>query len=447
MHMAILAPLYAHPRDRVAALVGVETIAYGRLCDDIDAMARWLLAGGLRPGDRVTLHSQAIANPAYWDWIMHLGALRAGLAQSTGPMPPAVAASGAIGPYAAAVGKLGGLGAGANPARRMKFVPQGSKPLAERIELAGQSQPLDGLEAKALRLLSTSGTTGQPKVVVWDAELFEARLRQVREIGDLTPDTVLLTLLGLITTTGLRYPLAAWQIGATVLLKSFGGEASEFAPLAGASTSLATSPFRMREILALVPGDWPGSSVSGASMQARRSRPAEPEVARRGSSMSRPMRGSMIFTSSFCMPPIIPERRQRCCNRPRLFSPSRTNRLRSTIGGDGGRCALARTGASRLGIRVGQKAIIPSSTSPMKMHKPMPNGPARICQPKPNGNLPPAARWKMPIMPGAMRSCPMASSWPTSGTDNFRISTPRQMVSSARLRWEASRPMAMACSI
>lgn len=256
--MAILKPIYSHPRDRVAARVGSELITYGRLCDDIDAMAHWLLGAGLQPGERVTLHSQVIANTPYWDWIMHLGAIRAGLAQSTGPMPVAVAASGAIGPYAAAVGVIDKLSPRANPRLRLPFAPQGSAPLAEQIAIRDTSHKLDGLDDRAVRLLSTSGTTGRPKVVVWDARLLEARLKQVREIGDLTPDTVSLTLLGLPTTTGLRYPIAAWQLGATVLLATFGSERPDLAALTAPSTFLATSPYRMREILKYVPGEWPG---------------------------------------------------------------------------------------------------------------------------------------------------------------------------------------------
>ena len=255
--MAILQPIYAHPSDRVAVRIGTELITYGRLCADIDAMAHWLLGEGLRPGDRVTLHSQVIANTSYWDWIMHLGAIRAGLVQSTGGMPPAVAASGVIGPYAAAVGRLDKLSPKANPARKLPFAPQGNVPLSNQLAIA-HSGSLEGLEARSVRLLSTSGTTGQPKVVLWDAKLFEARLKQVREIGDLTPDTASLTLLGLITTTGLRYPMASWQLGATVLLATFGSEAADHAALTAPSTFLATSPFRMREVLKLVPGVWPG---------------------------------------------------------------------------------------------------------------------------------------------------------------------------------------------
>ena len=84
--MSIFAPIFAHDAERPAAFAGKTTIAYGRLCADIDSMARWLFAQGLEPGDRVTVHPSDVGNTGYWDWIMHLGALRAGLVQSTGPI-------------------------------------------------------------------------------------------------------------------------------------------------------------------------------------------------------------------------------------------------------------------------------------------------------------------------------------------------------------------------
>ncbi len=256
--MHILHPIYTHDRARIAVRAGQTLITYGRLCADIDAMAQWLFDQGLEPGDRVTLHPSHIGNTSYWDWIMQLGAIRAGLVNSTDGMPPKIAATGAIGPYAAAVGKLDTLSPNAAPARKLLFAPKGAEPLAEQVRLLGEPRDLAGLEAKSVRLLSTSGTTGTPKVVRWDAPLFAARLKQVRDIGDITPDTVLLTMLGLITTTGLRYPLAAWQIGATVLLASMGDEQPDFADLTASSTFLAASPFRMQELLTLVPGEWPG---------------------------------------------------------------------------------------------------------------------------------------------------------------------------------------------
>lgn len=260
--MTILEPIFFQKRSRVAAGAGDTPITYGRLCDDIDSMAHWLLGThGLSPGDRVTLHVGNPGNPDYWDWIMHLGAIRAGLAQSTGGLPPAIAATGKLGPYAAAIGMVDKLGKGANPAKRIPFAPAASAPLARQIAIDDRQHNLEGLEQHSSRLLSTSGTTGRPKVIRWDHTLFAGRLDQVRAIGDIGRDTVLLTLLGLITTTGLRYPLAAWQIGATVLLPSIGEEKTDMVGAADTCTFLATSPFRMQDFLRHVPGEWAGKET------------------------------------------------------------------------------------------------------------------------------------------------------------------------------------------
>ena len=53
------------------------------------------------------------------------------------------------------------------------------------------------------------------------------------------------------------------------------------------------------------------------------------------------------------------------------------------------------------------------------MRRPTPNGPARSCRPRPNGNSPRAAGSTAPSSPGATSSRPAASTWPTPGRANF----------------------------
>lgn len=257
----LLAPLFEHDPSRPAAKAGDTRITYGRLCADIDTMARWLLASGLQPGERITIHSKEPGNPDYWDWILHLGAIRAGLAQSTGGMPPAIAATGALGPYAAAVGYLEQMHPAASPRLKLPFAPQCAEPLAHQLNLPDNSVELEGLENQAARFLSTSGTTGQPKVIHWDSEMLAGRLEQVRNIGDMNAGTRLFTALGIITTTGLRYPFAAWQMGAFVFLASMGGRRTELSQVLNECTFLATSPFRMQELIRLSPDKWDGAET------------------------------------------------------------------------------------------------------------------------------------------------------------------------------------------
>ena len=252
----ILAPLFEQDGSRPAAKAAEVTITYGRLCADINAMAHWLLGNGLQPGERITIHTKDPGNPDYWDWIMHLGAMRAGLAQSTGGMPPAVAMTGALGPYAAALGHLDQMHPAASPRMKLPFAPEGEEPLMEQLSVQDSGIDLEGLEKQTARLLSTSGTTGRPKVIRWDSEMLAGRLEQVRNIGDMTAETRLFTALGMITTTGLRYPLAAWQIGAFVFLASIAGKRTDLREILDNSTFLATSPFRMQGIVQTAPGEW-----------------------------------------------------------------------------------------------------------------------------------------------------------------------------------------------
>jgi hypothetical protein len=107
--MPILDAIFAHDPGRPAALAGTARITFGRLCADVDSIAHWLFAQGLEPGERITIHPADLGNTGYWDWVMHLGALRAGLVHSTGPMPAAIEESGALGPYKAALGAVAGF--------------------------------------------------------------------------------------------------------------------------------------------------------------------------------------------------------------------------------------------------------------------------------------------------------------------------------------------------
>src|SRR5690606_31285933 len=114
-----------------------------------------------------------------------------------------------------------------------------AEPLAHQLNLPDNSVELEGLENQAARFLSTSGTTGQPKVIHWDSEMLAGRLEQVRNIGDMNAGTRLFTALGIITTTGLRYPFAAWQMGAFVFLASIGGRRTELSQVLNECTFLA----------------------------------------------------------------------------------------------------------------------------------------------------------------------------------------------------------------
>jgi len=87
------------------------------------------------------------------------------------------------------------------------------------------------------------------------------RLEQVRNIGDMNASTRLFTAMGIITPTGLSYPFAAWQMGACVLLASMRRRRTEPSTILNACTFLATSPFRMQELLRLFADKWDGAET------------------------------------------------------------------------------------------------------------------------------------------------------------------------------------------
>jgi hypothetical protein len=89
------------------------------------------------------------------------------------------------------------------------------------------------------------------------------------------------------------------------------------------------------------------------------------------------------------------------------------------------------------------KAIIPSSTLPMKMRKPMPSGAIASYPPKPSGNMRLAAATTSGPTPGANNIPP---SRPIPGRACFPFSTPRKMGTWAPRQRCRFRPMATVCT-
>lgn len=259
--MTLLDPLYRHDRQRMAALAGGVSLSYDRLCSDIDAMARWLRDSGLQPGDRISIHVRDRGSPGYWDWIMHLGSVRAGLVHSTGLVPKAVGRTGLLGSHAAALGYgLESLPGYVKPQKQLPFAPETLEPVAELLPGKAGDELDPELQNSAGRILTTSGTTGTPKCIVWDRRILADRLEQVRASGGIDAATCLLPLLGYPTTAGFRYPIAVWQVGGCVILPPFETDSGGFFDHAGVSNLVISSPFRLEDVLKRYPGAWPNRS-------------------------------------------------------------------------------------------------------------------------------------------------------------------------------------------
>ncbi|WP_169053453.1 class I adenylate-forming enzyme family protein [Alteraurantiacibacter aquimixticola] len=249
--MKLLSPLYRHPQDRPAVRVADDVFDYGRLTRDIDAMARWLRLHGLEQGDHVGLNHYRKHVTTYWEWIMQLGCLRAGLASSI-----------ELGARAAQDRKavLGWEGdfANADPGeQQLVFAPQGSAPLDEQLDIPDAVLP-DDLEERAQRIFQTSGSTGLPKLVRLGRDVLHYRVEQVWRSGYFGADVCMHAAFRLLVTAGFRYPLAAWQAGGVVVLRALAREAASPGPSIAAASFIATSPFLMNQLAQALPGTLPG---------------------------------------------------------------------------------------------------------------------------------------------------------------------------------------------
>ncbi len=141
--------------------------------------------------------------------------------------------------------------------------------------------------------------------------------------------------------------------------------------------------------------------------------------------------------------------RCRTCSMP-ARSSSHRRRVRSicATGVHGGPSSRARTG----GIPTARRATSTGSTiirwcmwrSPTRWLTP--NGPARTCRPRPNGNSPRAAPSTVPSLPGVMSSFRVECIWRIPGRVNFRDRIFVRTASSAHRPSPHSRRTAMACT-
>lgn len=237
--MGIVSPLFNHAPDTVAAVVGNRRILYGELCSDIHRAATFLRDQGLGPNSTIGIYLGPFQGPEdYATWIAHLAALRVGARHATIHNASTVRALFSASRVDALIGQLPPGTAAPSGLRTIPFDLQ-SMPAAEHSA---------DNEREAIRLCSTSGTTGTPKIIPWDSSIIEARVEQVTELGLINSATHLDCFLPIVTTGGFRYPLATWRAGGTVLL-------SESIPSAdgrrqAAHCTLAVcSPFQLRHFM------------------------------------------------------------------------------------------------------------------------------------------------------------------------------------------------------
>lgn len=248
--MGIIARIMGQPDDRISVRAGGREISYARLKADVDAAASRFAGQGITPGKAVGIRAGHAENGhSYANWVAHLAVMKLGAAHVSMTDKGAIKAALAAGHVDVAVGNF----------ETLIDVPLSVKRIEYHLDPAQPSEAVADFpnnEQSSSRLNITSGTTGRPKFIAWDAEMIE---RRVDQIGDLaTADTNLFPLLHLKTTAGFRYPLATWAAGGCVLLPiaSTGLDRDrEVMPLANLVTC---SPSQLKERLAQIPGEWAG---------------------------------------------------------------------------------------------------------------------------------------------------------------------------------------------
>ena len=204
---------------------------------------------------RIEIFPERLRTPSYWDWVMHLGAIQAGLVHSTGTLPAKLVQTGAVGRKRAVVGHLdqwqptpGFSG------KILRLNPQSLTPLAEQIDIPDAGISLDGREEHSGRVLMTSGTTGMPKLVLWNSAIIAGRLAQLAQAGGIDDSTRLISGLGFPTTAGFRNPVAVWQAGGYVILSRPGDTPEATQRVFEMSNMIVSSPLYLRTLLEAMKG-------------------------------------------------------------------------------------------------------------------------------------------------------------------------------------------------
>lgn len=253
--MGIIARIMQQPGERTAVQAGASAISFARLMADVDAAAALFRADGIGSASTVGIRAGSAENGhSYANWVAHLAVMKLGASHVSMTDAASIRASLRAGRINCVIGTFESLIDVPLSVRRLQFHVDPAAP-------APAADPADNEEGTARRLNLTSGTTGKPKFVAWDAEMIERRVEQIADQATINSDTSLLPLLHLRTTAGFRYPLAVWAAGGCVLLplarKGFDRD-REAMPKANL---VIGSPPQLKERLAGIPGVWPGQDA------------------------------------------------------------------------------------------------------------------------------------------------------------------------------------------
>ena len=219
---------------------------------DVGTAAASFAAKGVGEGSKVGIRVGSLpSGHCYANWVAHLASLWLGAAHSSIVEPALMGAALKAGLMDIMIGSTGALDDVPAGLNRIAFACDPRKPLAP-------SDPPPNREVAASRINLTSGTTGKPKFLIWDAAMIAARIAQVADGVAIGPQTNLYCLLHMRTTAGFRYPLAVWQAGGCVLLPEDPEVAQRDRVAIGPSTLIAASPVQLAERLRVIEGEWDG---------------------------------------------------------------------------------------------------------------------------------------------------------------------------------------------
>jgi acyl-CoA synthetase (AMP-forming)/AMP-acid ligase II len=250
--MPIITKIQRHAPDQVAIRIGALEISYGRFLADVGAAAAFFATKGITERSKVGVRAGSLpTGHSYANWVAHLALIRLGASHVSTVEPASVSAALQSGMIDTMIASRGTLDEVPPTLKQVEFDCDPTRPLA-----AAPATP--SRESNARRLNLTSGTTGKPKFLAWDAAMIQQRIDQVGEGLALGPGTILYPLLHIRTTAGFRYPMAVWQAGGCVLLPEDQDPDARDRAALGPSTLIAASPVQLAERVRMFPDPWEG---------------------------------------------------------------------------------------------------------------------------------------------------------------------------------------------
>lgn len=240
--------------ERTAVRIGAEDLSYRRFDDDINRMSHWLVQQGLQPSQRIGIS----LFPDYWNWVLHLAALRLGLAVFSCRDIEVTAKQHWL-KLDVVVSDHAAVPTGDAPYWR-RLVLDSLLPLSQQWAGSVALVAVPSVETQSRRLVATSGTTGKPKSVMWSHGQTLQRVAQVSAGLPQGAQTRLHSLQHIGTTGGFRYPLATWQAGGCVLLNGLSDSLDTAWLSLTQSTLVSMAPSILRSVLGKWPGQWPGQA-------------------------------------------------------------------------------------------------------------------------------------------------------------------------------------------